>query len=199
MNTEIVFQTLFITLFIAFIGVRMYYHRRAGTLGETMDSGKENGLIPFLRKFAGLPWIIAVLVYMINPGWMVWSALPLPNGVRWLGVVAGVATIALLLWVHRALDRNFSTVARIHGDHTLVTDGPYRWVRHPMYPALWLFSLAAFLISSNWFIGAPPLLTVTLIMITRPQHEEQQLIEAFGDSYRNYMKRTGRFLPRLGR
>lgn len=199
MNTETVFQIAFITLFISFMGVRMYYHRRAGTLGETMDSGNENGLIPFLRKFAGLPWIIGVLVYMINPGWMTWSSLPLPSGVRWLGVAAGVVTIALLLWVHRALDRNFSTVARIHGDHTLVTDGPYRWVRHPMYPALWLFSLAACLISANWFIGVPPLLTVTLIMITRPQHEEQQLIEAFGDSYREYMKRTGRFLPRLSR
>jgi protein-S-isoprenylcysteine O-methyltransferase Ste14 len=112
-------------------------------------------------------------------------------------VGCGVATIGLLLWIHRALDKNFSTTARIRADHTLITSGPYRWVRHPMYPVLMLFSLAAFLLSANWFIGAPPILIVALIMATRPPKEEQLLIAKFGDQYRAYMQQTGRFLPRV--
>jgi protein-S-isoprenylcysteine O-methyltransferase Ste14 len=199
MNTILTFQLAFIALFVGFMGVRMYYHRRAGTVGESIDNGDASKLVPFLRKFAGVPWLIAVVVYMAVPGWMGWSAFPLPDAVRWLGVLIGILVIGLLLWIHQALDRNFSTVARIHDHHTLVTSGPYQWVRHPMYPTLWLFSLAAFLISANWFIGLPPLVTVTLIMLTRPAQEEQQLIATFGDDYRNYMKHTGRFLPRLGR
>jgi protein-S-isoprenylcysteine O-methyltransferase Ste14 len=199
MNTETVFQIAFIALFVGFMGVRMYYHRRAGTVGESIDNGDANKLVPFLRKFAGVPWLIAMVMYMIMPSWMAWSALPLLDGVRWVGVGLGVLVIVLLLWIHRALDRNFSTVARIHEHHTLVTSGPYQWVRHPMYPTLWLFSLAAFLISANWFIGLPPLVIVTLIMFTRPEREEQQLIATFGDAYRNYMKHTGRFWPRVSR
>jgi protein-S-isoprenylcysteine O-methyltransferase Ste14 len=191
------FHVSFILLFLLFIVVRGYYHRKSGTLGESIDSEAENKAIPVLRRWAGAPWIIGVLVYMIYPPWMAWSALPLPDSLRWVGVAFAAATIALLIWIHHALNKNFSTQPHIRDDHTLVTSGPYRWVRHPMYPTLMLFSLAAFLLSANWFIGAPPILIVALIMITRPPREEQQLVERFGDEYREYMKRTGRFLPRL--
>ena len=196
------FRLSFILLFVLFIVVRGYYHRKSGTVGEPIESEAENKAIPFLRRRAGVPWIIGVFVYMVYPPWMAWAELPLPDWLdwlRWLGVGFAAATIALLLWIHHALDKNFSTRPQIRADHTLITSGPYRWVRHPMYPTLMLFSLAAFLLSANWFIGAPPILIVALIMITRPPKEEQQLIEKFGNEYREYMKHTGRFLPRLSR
>ncbi len=198
MNNEIVYQIALATLIVSFLAVRMYYHRKAGTLGESI-SEDANKAIPFLRRVLGVPWVIGMFLYVFAPTWMAWAALPLPDEIRWLGIALSAVTILLLLWIHRALDRNFSTVARLHDHQTLITAGPYRWIRHPMYPTLWLFSLAAFLISANWFIGLPPLGIVTFIMLTRPPKEEEQLIEKFGDAYREYMKRTGRFLPKLSR
>jgi protein-S-isoprenylcysteine O-methyltransferase Ste14 len=187
----------FIALFVAAIAVRAYYHRKSGTFGEPIFTAAEGRLIPTLRYAVGFPWLAGMLVYIVHPGWMTWSALPLPDWMRWIGIAVGAGALALLSWVHHALGRNFSTVARIRDDHRLVTDGPYRLVRHPMYPALWLFALGALLLSANWFVGLPPLLIVTAIMLIRPATEEAQLIIAFGDDYRAYMARTGRFLPRL--
>jgi protein-S-isoprenylcysteine O-methyltransferase Ste14 len=187
----------FIALFVAAMAVRAYYHRKSGTFGESIFTEAEGRLVPTLRYAVGLPWLAGVLVYMIHPASMAWSALPLPDWIRWIGLGVGAGALALLTWVHHALGRNFSTVARIRDGHCLVTDGPYRLVRHPMYPALWLFALSALLVSANWFVGLPPLLIVTAIMLMRPATEEAQLIVAFGDDYRTYMARTGRFLPKL--
>jgi protein-S-isoprenylcysteine O-methyltransferase Ste14 len=54
------------------------------------------------------------------------------------------------------------------------------------------------LLTSNWLIGGLFLLAVTVAVIPRLPREEALMIEKFGDSYRAYMKRTGRFLPPLG-
>jgi protein-S-isoprenylcysteine O-methyltransferase Ste14 len=107
-----------------------------------------------------------------------------------------MASILLFFWVLRSLGRNFSTSLTIKKDQTLVTDGPYRWVRHPMYTTFVLLWVAFMLLSANWFIGLTGLLAYALTMTVRTPKEERMMIEAFGDDYRAYMKRTGRYLPR---
>jgi protein-S-isoprenylcysteine O-methyltransferase Ste14 len=81
-------------------------------------------------------------------------------------------------------------------EHTLVTDGPYRWVRHPFYDAVGLSVLANSLVAANWFLFLTGGL-LFLLLIVRTRTEEERLLARFGDSYRAYMKRTGRFLPRV--
>jgi len=56
-----------------------------------------------------------------------------------------------------------------------------------------------FLISTDWFIGLLFIGGVTAVIISRVGREEATMIEQFGDEYRAYMQRTGRFLPRLTR
>src|SRR5262249_36899536 len=126
-----------------------------------------------------------------------WSALPLPLGLRWAGVALATAAIPLLVWVQRALGSNFYTTLHLRQEHTLVCDGPYRWVRHPMYTVFYLMFLSIFLITANGFLGLYFLATFTLLMFVRVPNEERVLVEKFGDGYRRYMQRTGRFLPRL--
>jgi protein-S-isoprenylcysteine O-methyltransferase Ste14 len=58
-------------------------------------------------------------------------------------------------------------------------------------------SIVLFLMSANWFIGAGALIVIGTVSIVRTPIEEAQLIERFGEQYRAYMRRTGRFLPRL--
>ena len=81
--------------------------------------------------------------------------------------------------------------------HTLVTRGPYRWVRHPFYDSAALCILANSLVAANWYILLTGALTLLLLVI-RTRKEEENLLNRFGDDYRAYMQRTGRFLPKSG-
>src|SRR6185503_16831961 len=93
-----------------------------------------------------------IIAYMINPQWMAWSAVPLAAGIRWIGVVFCAAAIALLLWTLPALGTNLTDTVVTRANHTLVTRGPYRWIRHPFYAAMALLTLGCSLLSANWFI-----------------------------------------------
>jgi protein-S-isoprenylcysteine O-methyltransferase Ste14 len=81
-------------------------------------------------------------------------------------------------------------------EHTLVTTGPYRWVRHPLYSSAALAILANSLVAANWFFLATGGV-MFLLLVIRTRKEEENLLARFGDAYRKYMQRTGRFIPRL--
>ena len=80
---------------------------------------------------------------------------------------------------------------------TLVTTGPYRWIRHPMYTAALTLGVAATLITANAVMAIGGL-GMFALLAARSRTEERRLIEKFGDAYRDYQRRTGRFLPRRG-
>ncbi|HQZ84897.1 MAG TPA: isoprenylcysteine carboxylmethyltransferase family protein, partial [Actinomycetota bacterium] len=128
-----------------------------------------------------------------------WAALPIPTGWRWVGVGLGVVGTVLLLWVHHTLGRYFSVPGVMKERQELITAGPYRWVRHPMYTILLLVAIVYFLISANWFIGVIWLGWIVGTVASMLRDEEAALIDRFGDKYKVYMRRTGRFLPRVFR
>jgi protein-S-isoprenylcysteine O-methyltransferase Ste14 len=76
-----------------------------------------------------------------------------------------------------------------------VTSGVYRHVRHPMYSAFWLWAIAQALLLPNWIAGPAGLVGFGTLFFLRIGREEQLMIEAFGDEYRDYMRRTSRVLP----
>jgi protein-S-isoprenylcysteine O-methyltransferase Ste14 len=78
---------------------------------------------------------------------------------------------------------------------TLVTCGPYRWVRHPFYVTAALLMASVTILTANWLIGATSLVVLALLAMRTPR-EEAMLIARFGQQYRDYMARTGRFVPR---
>ena len=71
-------------------------------------------------------------------------------------------------------------------EHTLVTHGPYRWVRHPMYTGFYMLELAILLLTANWFIGSLLLIGQTIVIAVRINNEENVMLEKFGDQYRAY-------------
>jgi protein-S-isoprenylcysteine O-methyltransferase Ste14 len=103
----------------------------------------------------------------------------------------------LLVWTLRSIGPNLTDTVGTRRDHALVTKGPYRWVRHPFYDAVAMAVVANALAAANWFLLTGGVLTFVLLWI-RTAREEKRLISRFGDAYRDYMSRTGRFLPRLG-
>ncbi len=98
----------------------------------------------------------------------------------------------------RSLGKNLTDTVVTRTHHTLVTTGPYAWVRHPFYAAFALATVANALVAANWFLFVTGALAFTLLVI-RCRTEERNLIARFGDEYRAYAKRTGRFLPRIGK
>jgi protein-S-isoprenylcysteine O-methyltransferase Ste14 len=105
--------------------------------------------------------------------------------------------VLLLWWVQWALDVQFDTTLHTQAEHKLIKHGPYQWVRHPMYTALFLMGLGWFLLTANWFVGVPLMIGIFLVVLSRVQNEEDVLTEIFGDEYQEYMQHSGRFFPPL--
>ena len=114
----------------------------------------------------------------------------------WLGAGLGIIALPLLYWLFSSIGLNITDTVATRNNHTLVTHGPYRWVRHPLYSVGTLLFVSIGLLAANWFIIVSSLLGLGMLMIRLPK-EEAKLIERFGDEYRDYMKRTGTLLPRL--
>lgn len=127
---------------------------------------------------------------------MTWSKIGLSDGARWLGVGLGFLCIFGIYWLLSNISNNITPTSVTRRKHKLITSGPYRWVRHPLYTIGTSLFVSFGLMADNWFI---PLLSLLMfvVMAVRTPKEEANLIEKFGDEYRNYMKTTGAFLPKL--
>ena len=108
-----------------------------------------------------------------------------------------ICGILLREWAILSLGRAFTVVVEVNPGQSLVTSGPYRWVRHPMYTALFLVTVVYFLISANWFIGMTWIGWIVGTVASTVRDEEAVLVAKFGDEYQAYMRRTRRFLPRV--
>lgn len=114
-----------------------------------------------------------------------------------IGVSLTVPGLYLFWRSHTDLGRNWSVTTELREDHTLVTDGIYRTIRHPMYTAIWLFFLAYPFIIHNWIAGWAVIVAFAAMCMLRIPYEESMMVDRFGDEYRSYMAKTGRLVPRL--
>ena len=197
MKGESVFRGIAATLLAAALSVSAYYRHRAEQASEEKISWREEGLPTIIAlRSSGLALLLSVMAYLLNPRWMEWSSLSLPAWLRWSGAGLGAATLPLTYWVFRSLGKNITPTVETRENHELVTSGPYRWVRHPLYSVGTSFFVSLSLVAANWFVGLGSLSALAMLLVRLPK-EEAKLIERFGDEYRVYMERTGRFLPRL--
>ncbi|GIK37182.1 MAG: isoprenylcysteine carboxyl methyltransferase [Chloroflexota bacterium] len=178
--------------------VRLYYGWLAGQVHQKIIISRDGKFSTPLLLFFGLLGAATSALYIVAPSWLKGAAFSMPTWLRWTGVGLGVVTVLLFWWVHHALGQNWSMPVVIRENQTLVTTGPYRWVRHPMYTTIFVWALAYFLISANWLIGAA-WLGLGLVAMAVAGGEEEAMIEKFGEAYRAYAQLTGRFLPRLRR
>lgn len=113
------------------------------------------------------------------------------------GVVVAMASLVMFRLTHKALGRNWSVTLELREGHRLVTEGIYARVRHPMYTAFWLWALAQALLLPNWIAGLSGIVGFGTLYMLRVAEEERLMSEEFGESYRSYMARTNRLIPRL--
>jgi protein-S-isoprenylcysteine O-methyltransferase Ste14 len=194
---ETIFRILAAVILVTGIGISSYFRSKADRdTGEKVSRNVDGAAMMTVIKIMGLVLWLSPLVYLINPEWMAWSKIGLPDWVRWLGVAIGVLSTLLIYWLFSSIGSGITPTSATRKEHKLVTSGPYHWVRHPLYTAGASIFVAFGMMADNWFIALLGILAFIAMAIRVPK-EEASLIEKFGDEYREYMKRTGAFLPRL--
>ena len=172
-------------------------HRvRADRAGGAVSRRNDPAWFWFSMSLAGPPLALTCVAFLIQPRWVDFARLELPSWARLLGAPVALLGVALFGWMFRHLGLNVTSTSMPRAAATLVTTGPYRWIRHPMYSAALLLVMAASLLTANLVVAICGIIMFALLA-ARSRLEEQRLIERFGGAYRDYQRRTGRFVPRL--
>lgn len=204
MGEELVFRIIFwahLTLIMIFNRILPALRaRQSGVrLSPDREAIKNEGTFFFAFRVATGVLLAAVLViYTFFPAFASVFQFPLATGWRCAGVI--ISSIFLLLWIYsqQILARNWSANIRIQKEHTLVTSGPYKVMRHPIYTSMIFWTVGLALFTANAFFMA---FAVVVILWTPPRiaKEEKLLIEHFGAEYLDYMKTAGRYFPKFTR
>jgi protein-S-isoprenylcysteine O-methyltransferase Ste14 len=195
LTAEIYYRIAFGILWVTYFVTRLFFQRRVKSKGireYTLINERHEKML--FRLFA-LAFLLLPL-YFLTP-WIDFASTPLPIWLRWSGAGIICFGIALFGWAHQALGRNWTAILALSNEHELVQSGPYRVVRHPMYSAFFIIGIGFFFLSANWLAGIIYLGPLLVMYLSRVTPEETMMLERFGEPYRQYMKRTGRLLPRL--
>jgi protein-S-isoprenylcysteine O-methyltransferase Ste14 len=195
---ENTFRLFAAIILFAAVGISAYFRRKADKDNGEQISRRVDGIgMMTLIRFVGLVLWLSPLVYLMNPQWITWSKIGLAEWIRWLGVGIGTICIGLIYWLFSSIGSSITPTSATRRRPTLVTSGSYCWVRHPLYTVGSSMFVSFGMIADNWFIAMLGILTFIVMAIRTPK-EEANLIEKFGDEYREYIKHTGRFFPKLG-
>lgn len=197
MPSETIYRILLPLLILGFALHRGYYVRNHSRPEEATLQKRQEGWVSKIAGLLGMTGFVSVILFVINPVWLRFAGLSLPHWARWTGVGIALGGFALLQWAQITLGKSWSDMPRMMKEQALITSGPYRTIRHPIYTAFLMILGSTLLISSNWLIGLCWIGMTALEVASRIQFEESLMLEYFGDSYRDYMKRTGRLLPVL--
>ena len=201
MNAETTFRILFWLLMAGILVMRanfMFQVRRAGErLMPDHEAVEREGRWMFIIRVVMFFILIALLIsYAIYLSWIAALTFSLPEWLRWVGFALGLASLAFWAWAQTALGKHWSAQLQLRKEHHLVTTGPYARIRHPLYSAMLGIGIAFALTSANWVFVVFAAAAIWGLFMRIPR-EEKMMLEKFGDEYKEYMQRTGRFFPIL--
>lgn len=183
------------------IGVRMAASR---TSAPAPDPGEDRSEAITSRRASAIFWL-SCLAMAANSGLLaLWSMNPRLTGpallprsltLQRLGIGLMAGGLGLMAWAYLVF-RSFRLMPKIEAGHELCEDGPFAWLRHPIYGGINLFYLATFFLVPRLLVLLQVLASIVAFDL-RARAEEQLLTRAFGEQYRRYMERTRRFLPAL--
>ncbi len=196
METEVLIRIALALGFFIIVPIAGYYRIKAHGNGEALDRKQEGLFLLIGIRLSALILFVGLITFIVNPSVLYWSSMGLPVSVRWFGVLLGPLAGVLWIYTFHHLGKNLTDTVVVRKEAYLVTSGPYRYVRHPFYIVVLMLALANGLASDSWLILMGGLLMFVLLR-ARTAIEEQKLVDKFGDEYREYMKTTGRFFPKI--
>jgi protein-S-isoprenylcysteine O-methyltransferase Ste14 len=144
------------------------------------------------------PVLVVIAPRWTYEGWGNWSS-SIVSAPQAGGLVLWKLGVAVLLWASWVMGRHLA-IDGLAEDHELVTHGPYRYFRHPVYVSFAAISIGTALVFRSYvLLGLSVMLMVTGRWWANAEERLLASIEGFGDVYRTYATRTGRFFPRLRR
>lgn len=141
----------------------------------------------------------AILIGTQNAGSWTWLSIRiLPRGLAdyWIGVALLLLGLSLTVWARRHLATNWSAAVTLKQEHELVTSGPYRWVRHPIYTGL-LVALLGCAIARGEMRALLGLAFVFGAFVRKLRLEERWMREMFKDEYARYSAEVPALIPLL--
>jgi protein-S-isoprenylcysteine O-methyltransferase Ste14 len=184
---------VFLVGFIAYIAIRGVHIRRTKHNEKVLRRADRRDHALMFFVFVGS--MLLPVLYLFTP-LLGFADHRLPPFAPWCGALIMAAGLWLFWRSHTDLGQNWSVTLEVRRGHTIITRGVYRRIRHPMYASIWLFSLAQGLLLENWLAGWSALVTFAALYFVRAPREEQMMCDVFGEDYREYMRRTGRLVPR---
>src|SRR5579862_2223284 len=199
MQSELPFKIAFGIIFILAVSIAAGTARKAKVRhggGMNQLAHEVEGLIA-ARAALGLIFYFALGMWLFAPARMRWAYLDKGVGSRWVAVALAIPTLIFFWQSFHSLGENYRGGVGLYDEHSLITRGPYRLVRHPIYLGFIVLMILVLFISENWILGISGLLLVTSIAAARVGIEERELRERFGSEWEAYARRTGAFFPRL--
>ena len=164
MEINLFFRIAFLSLWISLGIMRGYYGRKTKThdslvgIKEKLKTAKSEmgkGMM-ILTAIISVIGIIGLVLYLLSFPWWTWTHLPLGEWIQWIGIVVSIIPFFYLIWVHRHLDSQWSIALEIQEEHKLITTGPYRRVRHPMYLGIFIYTIGLCLKNQRLYARATP-------------------------------------------
>lgn len=187
------------TISIAAFGLLAgYMIQRPGGMGNTLGKGQENKFVPRQR-------IVRIFITAMLFGALVFIPFADRRGIgiladqvalRWAGLVLATLGMGLIFWSSWALGRLYSPEVTLQKEHHLITDGLYRFVRHPRYLGGLLQGIGLSLLFRSWIgLALTGIFLVTILF--RIKDEEAMMSQAFGAEWEAYCRRSWRLIPGL--
>lgn len=192
--TETVALAVWAAGVVAWFAIRWPYQRRARKIRVVTDARSISDRV--VLGAASFALSVVPLVYVVT-GFPAWADYGFRPWMGWVGTIIMIGFLLLFHASHRQLGKNWSVTLEIRDSHKLVTDGLYRYVRHPMYSSFWLWAIAQAFLIPNFVAGLAGVVGVGLLYFHRVGHEEAMMRETFGEAYDAYAARTGRVIPRI--
>jgi len=143
----------------------------------------------WIQYYPPLVWVPFLVAY-VQP-----LAVDLHVNIQYLGLAIGVVASLFAAWAMWALGRSYGIRMDIFDGHRLVTEGPYAFVRHPMYLGIVLYHVGATLVLQSPLLLALTALVIVPFTALRIAYEERPLREVFGDRYAAYQRDVPPLLP----
>jgi protein-S-isoprenylcysteine O-methyltransferase Ste14 len=154
---------------------------------STADRGTTSGIVATFG--------LSLVAMVVSPVLNTLGVAAMPARIGWIGIGLMTIGIGIRIWSSVVLGSSYTRTLRTEEAQTLVRRGPYRVVRHPGYTGSQLMWLGAGLATANAVIAVLIVVTTFLAYRARIVAEEALLRVAFGDEYRDYMRRTWRLIP----
>ncbi|MEM6701965.1 MAG: protein-S-isoprenylcysteine O-methyltransferase [Acidobacteriota bacterium] len=190
--STLVLKIIYVAFMALSVVIRQPFVR--ATQNNEIVKDRKTGLEKFLLALVSLGSFFVPMVYVLTP-LLNFANYSLPVWANGLGVVVFAVGMWLFWRSHSDLGRNWSVTLEVREDHTLVTQGVYNAVRHPMYTSIFLWAIGQALILMNWIAGPSGLVGFGIMFLFRVKKEEQMMREQFGADYEAYCQRTKRLVP----